>query len=236
MIRQNLRPVETQDERRASRHERNVMERERQQLLEQERGEMAATGSLGGAIPSDLYSVRKLPGAYKGGDDHEGRERLRETYRYWQVLDPTAAIALVGSTGPDEGQLLSWAAFLHKYVSSNFRKPLKMFVKRKMIQEMVENKNGFEGIKCRITKKPATSFESIKKFLKEEIKDLSVEHFDEVIRRLFYVMYGMFRAKFNQWMIKECMAIMEKRRLTCKFICHPLVPWACLPSFTMFQS
>jgi hypothetical protein len=184
-------------------------------LLEQE----TVVGPLRG-IPADLYSTRALPGATprKGdvqSENQVGRDKLRDTYKYWKVLDPTSALEPAAS-GPTEEQLRLWAEALTKYVTINFRKPLKQIIKTRMYKYMVEDRNGVTGIRFKQTKAPPTNFNGLKKYLKEELLGLPIGERQELVQRLFFIMYVMFRSQHNGWMIQECNSIMEKRRLRCK--------------------
>jgi hypothetical protein len=210
-----LRPAASSEERKRAKEE--ARRRKEQEARDLETGEQAA--ALPGcypvrAIPPDLYSTRVLPGADKGGE--RGRDRLRDTFKYWQVICPTSATTLVEGETPNEEHLKNWAKELMDYVTKNFRQTLKQFIKTQMVKYMVEERDGIPGIRFKQTKAAPNNFNSLKKYLREELVTLPIKERDEVIKRLFYIMYIMFRSKYNGWMIDECNAIMERRRLKCK--------------------
>lgn len=207
-----LEDADSPTDRRASREEAEAREKEAR-LREQREREMGS-GPVR-KIPSDLYSVRQVPDGNKGGQ--MGRDKLRDTIQYWQVLCPTSSYTPSGGRGPTEEQLKEWGQFLGKYVTEHFRKPLKSRMKTKMVQMMVETNRGVKGIRFRKTNAQPVDFHQLKQYIKEEMNPLPTEEFDEVIRRLFHIMYGMFRTRQNRWMLDMCDEVMSEKRLGCKF-------------------
>ena len=189
------------------RRERERSEREARLLL-------APPGGAFEPIPLDLYSTRAVPGS----GTERGRNKLRETFRYWHVLQPTEAVTILGRREPTEDELHSWGKFLNKYIEKEFRKPLKAFIKTKMVNEMVCSTREGPGITFKRSKTPPNNFSELKKYIREEMALLPTDERNSVLERLFRIMYGMFRAKNTDWMVDECNKLLEKKRLRCKFL------------------
>jgi hypothetical protein len=220
----------------------NSGERHRQSLREEqettrlrrqrEETEMLQTqiGQQKNPIPSDIYCTRSVPCA----ETEPGRVKLRATYVYFRVLARTNASTVAPGATLTETELGSWADALNAYVAKEFKKPLKEFLRRRMLNIMVErSKDGIPGIVSGESKVPPLNFDELKRYIKDDICNLNQEQKNNVTQRLFVAMFTDYRSYRNKWISDKCNQLLDEKGLRCKYcFMSSIVTWVlttCLP-------